>query len=136
MRCAQKKRGETGFLTPVLGDNGKPKVMVPEALVGMFLEMLTGSKLTPKGGLTKLLAAHEARVAALMAAGSTDTGHKKKKTSSAKHPVAARKGAAKATAVQKAKSPKSPKAGKEAELPVAWPVAVFQSTQVTVERIQ
>ena len=76
--------------------------------------MPTGSKLTPKGGLKKLLAAHEARVAALMAAGSTDTGHK---TSPAKHPVAARKGAAqkaaKASAVHKAKSAKAPKAGKE-----------------------
>ena len=35
------------------------KVMLPEMLVGLLLEMVTGSEFTPKGGLTKLLAAHE-----------------------------------------------------------------------------
>ena len=33
--------------------------MLPEMLVGCVLEMVTGSELTPKGGLKELLKAHE-----------------------------------------------------------------------------
>jgi hypothetical protein len=44
---------------PVMED-GKPKVFLPEMLVGVLLEMVSGSELTPKGGLGKLLKAHEA----------------------------------------------------------------------------
>ena len=34
-------------------------IMMPEALVGVLLEMVSGSELTPKGGLEKMLHAHE-----------------------------------------------------------------------------
>ena len=56
---AQKQPGQLGFLMPVMED-GKPKVFLPEMLVGVLLEMVSGSELTPKGGLGKLLKAHEA----------------------------------------------------------------------------
>ena len=36
--------------------------MLPEMLVGCVLEMVTGSELTPKGGLKKLVAAFEAKL--------------------------------------------------------------------------
>lgn len=52
--------GERGFLSPVVVD-GKPLVMLPEMLVGLLLEMVCGSELTPKGGLGSLLEAHESR---------------------------------------------------------------------------
>ena len=57
-RRTQKAPGIEGFITPVMVA-GKPKVMVPEMIVGVLLEMVTGSPLTPKGGLTKLIRAHE-----------------------------------------------------------------------------
>ena len=56
--AAQKKPGDDGFLAPAK-KNGKLVVMMPEALVGVLLEMVSGSELTPKGGLEKMLAAHE-----------------------------------------------------------------------------
>ena len=40
--------------------NGQKKVMLPELLVGLLLEMVTGSEYTPKGGLLKLVEAREA----------------------------------------------------------------------------
>ena len=57
----QKQPGEEGFLTPsLLADgSGRAKVLYPEMLIGMLLEMGSGSKKTPKGGLKDLL---EARV--------------------------------------------------------------------------
>ena len=56
---AQKQPGQLGFAMPIM-EGGKPKVMLPEMLVGALLEMVVGSELTPKGGLSKLLKAHEA----------------------------------------------------------------------------
>jgi hypothetical protein len=56
---AQKQPGQAGFVMPIM-EGGKPKVMLPEMLVGALLEMVVGSKLTPKGGLGKLLKAHAA----------------------------------------------------------------------------
>ena len=38
-----------------------PRVMLPEMLVGCLLEMVTGSPLTPKGGLGELIEAFEAK---------------------------------------------------------------------------
>ena len=55
----QKQPGELGFLMPVM-EGGRPKVFLAEMLVGVLLEMVSGSELTPKGGLCKLLKAHEA----------------------------------------------------------------------------
>ena len=56
---SQKRPGERGFVLPRVVD-GKMKVMLPEMVVGMLLEMVTGSETTPKGGLKELLAVHEA----------------------------------------------------------------------------
>ena len=56
--AAQKKPGDDGFLAPAK-KNGKFVVMMPKALVGVLLEMVSGSELTPKGGLDKMLMAHE-----------------------------------------------------------------------------
>ena len=56
--AAQKKPGDDGFLRPAK-KNGKLVIMMPEALVGVLLEMVSGSELTPKGGLEKMLTAHE-----------------------------------------------------------------------------
>ena len=56
--AAQKKPGDDGFLSPAK-KNGKSVVLMPEALVGVLLEMVSGSELTPKGGLMKLLKAYE-----------------------------------------------------------------------------
>ena len=56
--AAQKLPGDDGFLSPAK-KNGKFVVMMPEALVGVLLEMVSASDFTPKGGLLKLLAAHE-----------------------------------------------------------------------------
>ena len=56
----QKAPGQKGFLVPAVDSNGKSKVILPEMLVGLMLEMVTGSERTPKGGLKDLLAAHEA----------------------------------------------------------------------------
>ena len=52
----QKQPGEEGFLTPsLLADgSGRAKVLYPEMLIGMLLEMGSGSKKTPKGGLKDL----------------------------------------------------------------------------------
>ena len=47
--------------------------MLPEMLVGIMLEMVTGSPTTPKGGLGELLAAYEATQAAEVAEGSAST---------------------------------------------------------------
>ena len=52
--AAQKKPGDEGFLAPAKR-NGKMVIMMPEALVGVLLEMVSGSDLTPKGGLDKML---------------------------------------------------------------------------------
>ena len=57
---AQKKPGKKGFLRPVELD-GAVKVLLPEILVGLLLEMVLGSERTPKGGLRELLEAHEAQ---------------------------------------------------------------------------
>ena len=56
---AQFRPGEDGFIVPATID-GQEQVMLPEMLVGLMLEMVAGSELTPKGGLTKLLDAHKA----------------------------------------------------------------------------
>ena len=56
----KKKAGERGFLKPALDKDGKMKEMLPEMLVGIMLEMVTGAPTTPKGGLAELLAAYEA----------------------------------------------------------------------------
>ena len=56
----QKAPGQKGFLVPAVDSNGKSKVILPEMLVGLMLEMVTGSERTPKGGMSDLLAAHEA----------------------------------------------------------------------------
>ena len=56
--AAQKQPGDDGFLSPAK-KNGKLVIMMPEALVGVLLEMVSGSELTPKGGLEKMLSAHE-----------------------------------------------------------------------------
>ena len=57
---AQKKPGKKGFLRPVEVD-GAVKVLLPEILVGLLLEMVSGSERTPKGGSRQLLEAHEAQ---------------------------------------------------------------------------
>ena len=46
--------GERGFVLPRVVD-GKMKVMLPEMVVGMLLEMVTGSETTPKGGLKDMV---------------------------------------------------------------------------------
>ena len=38
--------------------------MLPEMAIGMIMEMVTGSELTPKGGLTELVNAHEKKMPA------------------------------------------------------------------------
>lgn len=59
LMCSQKRPGERGFLMPRLVD-GKKMVMLPEMLVGLMLEMVSGSERTPKGGISELLAVHDA----------------------------------------------------------------------------
>jgi len=49
-----------GFILPARSVDGSTVVMLPEMLVGLMLEMVSGSEFTPKGGLSKLLEAHEA----------------------------------------------------------------------------
>jgi hypothetical protein len=57
--CSQIEPGCSGFIEPTKRD-GVARVMLPEMLVGCVLEMVTGSSLTPKGGLGKLVKALEA----------------------------------------------------------------------------
>jgi hypothetical protein len=59
--CAQLEPGRIGFITPAKRD-GEVRVMLPEMLVGCVLEMVTGSELTPKGGLERLVSAFEAKL--------------------------------------------------------------------------
>ena len=55
----QRQPGEKGFVVPAEGASCM-KIILPEMVVGVLLEMVTGSERTPKGGLTELLKAHEA----------------------------------------------------------------------------
>lgn len=57
-RVLQKEPGDPGFVQPVRLPGGEAKVMLPEMLVGMLLEMGAGSASTPKGGLKELLDAY------------------------------------------------------------------------------
>ena len=52
------KPGADGYLKPKLNEDGSQRVVLPEMLTGMLLEMASGAKSTPKGGLNKLLKAH------------------------------------------------------------------------------
>ena len=58
---AQKAPGDPGFVLPVMLEKGGAKVLRAEVLAGMLLEMGTGAKSAPKGGLTRLIEAAEAR---------------------------------------------------------------------------
>ena len=55
----QKKATERGFLEMARDKNGKPKLVEDEMLAGMLMEMGTGHKNTPKGGLSELALAIE-----------------------------------------------------------------------------
>ena len=48
---AQKVAGDHGFVLPLMLEKGRAKVIRPEILAGMVLEMGTGAKSAPKGGL-------------------------------------------------------------------------------------
>ena len=66
MCVAQKAPGDPGFALPVMLKTGRAKkrrakVLRAEVLAGMLLEMGTGAKSAPKGGLTRLIEAAEAR---------------------------------------------------------------------------
>ena len=52
------KPGADGYLKPKLNEDGSQRVVLPEMLTGMLLEMASGAKSTPKGGLNELLKAH------------------------------------------------------------------------------
>jgi len=58
--CSQVEPGSPGFVVPAKRD-GVERVMLPEMIAGCVLEMVTGSPLTPKGGLGELLEAFEAK---------------------------------------------------------------------------
>ena len=58
---AQKVAGDHGFVLPLMLEKGRAKVIRPEILAGMVLEMGTGAKSAPKGGLQELIDAAEAR---------------------------------------------------------------------------
>ena len=45
-------------MKPKLNEDGSQRVVLPEMLTGMLLEMASGAKSTPKGGLNELLKAH------------------------------------------------------------------------------
>ena len=47
--AAEKQPGEAGYLKPVLDSKGVPKVMSPEMLAGLLMEMGSGDKTAPKG---------------------------------------------------------------------------------------
>ena len=61
MYIAQKVAGDHGFVLPLMLEKGRAKVIRPEILAGMVLEMGTGAKSAPKGGLQELIDAAEAR---------------------------------------------------------------------------
>ena len=65
------KPGDDGYVKPKLADDGSQRVMMPEMLVGMLLEMASGAKSAPKGGLKELLEAH----AALAGESACEDGH-------------------------------------------------------------
>ena len=68
------KPGEDGFVKPALEADGSQRVILPHMLVGMLLEMASGAKSTPKGGLGKLLEAHGAACQAAAASGQFGEG--------------------------------------------------------------
>ena len=53
------KPGDHDYVQPARDESGAAKVMLPEMLVGMLLEMATGAESTPKGGLKQLLDVHK-----------------------------------------------------------------------------
>ena len=57
--ASQATPGEDGFIVPSKDASGAPVTMLPEMVVGLLLEMVSGSELVPKGGLKELIAAHE-----------------------------------------------------------------------------
>ena len=71
--CCVCSRGRRRQASEALDKYGKMNEMLPEMLVGIMLEMVTGSPTTPKGGLGELLAAYEATQAAEVAEGSAST---------------------------------------------------------------
>lgn len=73
----QARAGAPLCMEPDVGQDGKKLVVMAEMMVGMLLEMVTGSELTPKGGLKELLVAREAGLALPKPTGSNGNGSRR-----------------------------------------------------------